>query len=78
MAARSIENFVSDIVEKRVIDMKHIRSNEQTADILTKSLPKDQHEKLTRKLGLFEFSYWIFYFSDCKLLNFDSLVFNIV
>lgn len=45
-------HFVRDMYEKRVIDVKYIRSDEQIADIFTKALPKQRFLDLRCKLGL--------------------------
>ena len=41
-----------DLVENKKIDVKYINTKDQIADVLTKGLPKDQFQKLCRKLGM--------------------------
>lgn len=45
-------NFVKDLVVNKEIDVKYIRTDEQTADIMTKSLTGDKFVILQDKLGL--------------------------
>lgn len=45
-------NFVKDLVANKQIDIKYIRTDEQTADIMTKSLTGDKFVILRDKLGL--------------------------
>lgn len=45
-------NFVKDLVTNKQIDVKYIRTDEQTADIMTKSLTGDKFVILRDKLGL--------------------------
>ncbi|XP_051145340.1 uncharacterized mitochondrial protein AtMg00810-like [Andrographis paniculata] len=45
-------HFIRDLVENEVCDLKHIGTNDQKADILTKALHADRFEKLQRDLGI--------------------------
>jgi hypothetical protein len=45
-------HFVRELVENKSIEIQHISSEENTADILTKALPRDAHEHHVRGLGL--------------------------
>lgn len=45
-------NFIRDLVEKNRIEVQYINTKEQLADIFTKALPRDSHEKFCQKLGL--------------------------
>ena len=38
--------FVKDNVENKNIIVKHVNTNEQVADIMTKPLPREQYEKM--------------------------------
>ncbi|GJY18673.1 hypothetical protein Tco_0390164 [Tanacetum coccineum] len=44
-------HFVRDKVISRVIETKKISSADQTSDVLTKGLDKNQHDKLVLKMG---------------------------
>jgi len=45
-------HFVRDAVEKKMISIEHVSTNEMVADVLTKALPRVKHEKCVRLLGL--------------------------
>lgn len=45
-------HFIRDLYDKGEIDVQYIKSEEQTADVLTKALPKPRLEYLRFKLGL--------------------------
>lgn len=45
-------HFVREIQEQGKIDVKYLPTNEMIADILTKTLSKTNHDKLTVGLGL--------------------------
>jgi len=45
-------HFVRDAVEKKMISIEHVSTNEMVADLLTKALPRVKHEKCVRLLGL--------------------------
>jgi hypothetical protein len=45
-------HFVRELVENKSVEIQHISSEQNTADILTKSLPRDAHEYHVRGLGL--------------------------
>ncbi|KAK4269661.1 hypothetical protein QN277_022789 [Acacia crassicarpa] len=45
-------HFIREKVDKGIVDLRYIPSKEQTADILTKGLPKDGFEYLIGKLNL--------------------------
>jgi hypothetical protein len=47
-------HFIRDRVQKGVVKLKYISTNEQIADILTKGLPKGKFEYLREKLGIVE------------------------
>ena len=45
-------HFLKDNVENKNIIVKHVNTNEQVADIMTKPLPREQHEKMRLELGM--------------------------
>ena len=45
-------NFIREAVERGGILLERVPSKENTADILTKSLPKDAHRDHCKNLGL--------------------------
>lgn len=45
-------HFIRDVVEDQKVTIKYIRSEDMSADILTKSLSKKNHVKCTKELGL--------------------------
>lgn len=45
-------HFIRDSVEEKRINVLHIRTEEQLADILTKSLARTQFLKMREKIGL--------------------------
>ena len=47
-------HFLKEKIEDGTICIPHVASTEQTADILTKGLPRPLFEKLICKLGLFD------------------------
>ena len=44
-------HFLKDNVENKNITVKHVNTNKQIADIMTKPLPRKQHEKMRLELG---------------------------
>jgi len=49
-----IYHFIKDKVQKGVVKLQYISTNEQVADILTKALPKGKFEYFIGKLGVLE------------------------
>jgi hypothetical protein len=47
-------HFIRDKVQKGVVKLQYISTNEQVADILTKALPKGKFEYFREKLGVLE------------------------
>ena len=45
-------HFIRDCVEEKKINVEHIRTNEQLADILTKSLARPKFLEMRGKIGL--------------------------
>ena len=45
-------HFLKDNVENKNIIVKHVNTNEQVADIMTKPLPREQYEKMRLELGM--------------------------
>ena len=45
-------HFLKDNVENKNIVVKLVNTNEQIADIMTKPLSKEQHEKMRLELGM--------------------------
>ena len=45
-------HFLKDNVENKNIIVKHVNTHEQIADIMTKPLPREQHEKMRLELGM--------------------------
>lgn len=45
-------HWVRDLVEENVLKIDSCRDPEQTADILTKALPRPKHQKHTSEMGL--------------------------
>ena len=45
-------HWVRDLVEQDVLKIESCRDPEQTADVLTKALPRPKHQKHTREMGL--------------------------
>ena len=45
-------HFVRDMVREGKMKIRYVRSEDNIADICTKGLPRPQHEKLTKKIGL--------------------------
>lgn len=46
-------HFVRDAIQRGLFEVKHIPSEDMTADMLTKSLPKLKHTKHSSSIGLF-------------------------
>jgi hypothetical protein len=47
-------HFIRDKVQKGVVKLQYISTNEQVADTLTKALPKGKFEYFREKLGVLE------------------------
>ncbi|KAF8638163.1 hypothetical protein AX14_010216 [Amanita brunnescens Koide BX004] len=45
-------HFIRDMVREGKMKIRYVRSEDNIADICTKGLPRPQHEKLTKKIGL--------------------------
>ena len=45
-------HFIREKVESKEVDVEYIPTGDQVADVLTKPLPREQHEKLTAGMGL--------------------------
>ena len=45
-------HFLKDNVKNKNILVKRVNTNEKIADIMTKPLPREQHEKTTLELGM--------------------------
>ena len=45
-------HFVRHCVEDGTIAVKHVRTEEQHADILTKALPRVRFQELKKKIGM--------------------------
>lgn len=45
-------HFIREVVNSSIIDLKYLCTSEMTADVLTKPLTKDKHEKFVISLGL--------------------------
>jgi len=41
-----------DLHRRRIVNYSYVHTNENVADILTKALTKDKHEKFTKAMGL--------------------------
>jgi hypothetical protein len=41
-----------DLHARKLVDYSYVHTNENVADILTKALSKDKHEKFTKVMGL--------------------------
>ena len=47
-------HYVRDMVERKVIQLEYVSTNDQTADILTKPLSRIKVEHFRKKLGMVE------------------------
>lgn len=47
-------HFVRECYQKKLLNIEHVPSNDQVADILTKPIPRVQYERLRKLLGVFE------------------------
>ena len=47
-------HYIKDMVQRNVIKLQYIATDEQVADILTKPLPVKKYEYLRSKLGVVE------------------------
>ena len=47
-------HFIRDMVQKGVVKLQYISTNDQTADVLTNSLPRVKFEYFRRRLGVEE------------------------
>jgi hypothetical protein len=45
-------HFLRDLVSKKKLQLKYIRTGDNVADIFTKGLSRAAHEKLTTKMGV--------------------------
>ncbi len=45
-------HFIREKVAEKRIEVKYLKTDDQIADIFTKSLQRVKHEKFTRELGL--------------------------
>lgn len=45
-------NFITDLHNNDIVNVKYINADNQTAVILTKALPKHSFNKLSEKLGV--------------------------
>ena len=48
-------HFIRDLTMKGAVQLKHCGTNQQVADVLTKSLPSGKHEYFKLKLGVTSF-----------------------
>jgi len=46
-------HFTRDLVKEQMIYVEHIPTTDMLADVLTKTLPRTQHEQLSEGAGLF-------------------------
>jgi len=46
-------HFTRDLVKEQKIHLEYITTKDMLADLLTKSLPRAQHEQLSEGIGLF-------------------------
>jgi hypothetical protein len=53
-------HFIRELVETRKINLEFCKSEEQLADIFTKTLPKENFEKLREYLGLIDLNKHLF------------------
>ena len=47
-------HFVREKIVEGIIDLRHIKTEDQVGDIFTKPLPKEKFFKFSRKLGLYD------------------------
>jgi len=47
-------HFIREKVEDKAIEVEYLQTEDMIADILTKSMPRDRHEKLCDKMGIRE------------------------
>ena len=47
-------NFIKDLVEEGIMNVKYISTEGQIAHIMTKGLPKERFEKLRKEMGMIE------------------------
>jgi hypothetical protein len=47
-----LDHWVRELVSNNVLNIHNIRDSEQTADILTKALPKPKHSRHTEEMGI--------------------------
>jgi hypothetical protein len=45
-------HWIRELVEENLINIENCRDPEQTADILTKALPRPKHKKHTSEMGM--------------------------
>lgn len=45
-------HFIKDLVEDKIVTLKHVATEKQLADIFTKALDANQFEKLRGELGI--------------------------
>lgn len=44
--------FLHEVIEKEIVDLKYVNTNEMLANVLTKGIPRKKHFELTKKFGL--------------------------
>ena len=47
-------HFIHDMVQKGAVELKYIPTNDQTADVLTKPLPKVKFKYFRKRVGVEE------------------------
>lgn len=46
------QQFIHEVVEKEIVELKYVSTNDMIADVLTKGLPREKHCGLIKKFGL--------------------------
>ena len=49
-------HYLRELVKDKTVRMEYLNKKEKVADIFTKNLPKEPHEYLRRKVGVFTLS----------------------